>query len=196
MNEQVDYSPASTRLQQEIVMSNIRSFDGITPKLGESVWVDPTAVVIGDVEIGDRSSIWPLTAIRGDVNRIRIGSRTNIQDGSVLHVTHANPASPNGHPLIIGSDVTAGHKVLLHGCTIGDRCLIGMGSIVMDGAELASDIILAAGSLVTEGKKLEGGYLWCGSPAKRLRKLSDEELAFLVYVPGHYVKLAEKYRTD
>jgi carbonic anhydrase/acetyltransferase-like protein (isoleucine patch superfamily) len=175
-------------------MSNIRPFDGLLPKLGESVWVDPSAVIIGDVEIGDHASIWPTTVIRGDVNRIRIGSRSNIQDGSVLHVTHANPASPGGHGLTVGDDVTAGHKVLLHGCRVGDRCLIGMGSIVMDGAVLESDIILAAGSLVTEGKVLESGYLWCGSPAKRLRKLTDEERAFLPYVAGHYVKLAEKYR--
>lgn len=175
-------------------MSNIRPFDGMLPKLGESVWVDPSAVVIGDVVIGAQASIWPMTVVRGDVNSIRVGSRTNIQDGSVLHVTHANPASPGGHALTIGNDVTAGHKVLLHGCTIGDRCLIGMGSIVMDGAVLESDIILAAGSLVTEGKRLESGYLWCGSPAKRLRKLTDEELAFLPYVAGHYVKLAEQYR--
>jgi carbonic anhydrase/acetyltransferase-like protein (isoleucine patch superfamily) len=175
-------------------MSNIRPFDGLLPKLGESVWVDPSAVIIGDVEIGDHTSIWPMTVIRGDVNRIRIGNRSNIQDGSVLHVTHANPASPGGHALTIGDDVTAGHKVLLHGCTIGDRCLIGMGSIVMDGAVLESDLILAAGSLVTEGKRLESGYLWCGSPAKRLRKLTEEELAFLPYVASHYVKLAEKYR--
>ncbi len=175
-------------------MSSIRTFDGITPQLGDQVWIDPSAVVIGDVVVGDHSSIWPLTAVRGDVNKIRIGSRTNIQDGSVLHVTHSNPVSPGGYALTIGNDVTAGHKVLLHGCTIGDRCLIGMGSIIMDGAELQSDIILAAGSLVTEGKVLESGYLWCGSPAKRLRKLTDKELEFLPYVAGHYVKLAQKYR--
>lgn len=175
-------------------MSTIRTFDGNTPKLGHSVWVDPSAVIIGDVVIGDQASIWPMTAIRGDVNSIRIGERTNIQDGSVLHVTHAGPTAPDGHALTIGNDVTAGHKVLLHGCTIGDRCLVGMGSIVMDGAVLEPDLILAAGSLVTEGKVLESGYLWCGSPARRLRKLTEKELAFLPYVAGHYVKLAEKYR--
>lgn len=175
-------------------MSSIRTFDGQTPRLGESVWVDPSAVVIGDVMIGDHSSVWPMTTLRGDVNSIRIGNRSNIQDGSVLHVTHANPASPEGFSLQVGDDVTAGHKVILHGCSIGDRCLIGMGAIVMDGARLESDIILAAGSLVTEGKVLEGGYLWCGSPAKRLRKLTGRELEFLPYVAGHYVKLAEKHR--
>ena len=175
-------------------MSSIRPFDGRIPKLGESVWVDPSAVVIGDVEIGDHSSIWPMTTLRGDVNSIRIGSRSNIQDGSVLHVTHANPASPDGYALSVGDDVTAGHKVILHGCRIGDRCLIGMGAIVMDGAVVESDVIIAAGSLVTEGKVLESGYLWCGSPAKRLRKLTEREREFLPYVAGHYVKLAEKYR--
>jgi len=174
-------------------MTHIRSFSGITPKLADDVWVDESAVIIGDVEIGGGSSIWPATVIRGDVNQIRIGSNTNIQDGSVLHVTHSSPLTPNGCPLVIGNGVTAGHKVILHGCTVGDYCLIGMGSVVMDGAIIEPKVIVAAGSLVTEGKVLESGYLWRGSPVKKARPLSEKELDFLEYVSGHYAKLARIY---
>ena len=115
-------------------MSCIRDYLDFSPKIADSVFVDPSAIVIGDVEIGEDSSVWPLVAIRGDMHRIRIGKRSSIQDGSVLHITHAGPFNPDGFPLSIGSDVTVGHKALLHGCTVKDRVLIGMGSIVMDGA--------------------------------------------------------------
>ncbi len=177
-------------------MTNIRAFSGSTPKLADDVWVDESAVIIGDVEIGSGSSIWPTTVIRGDVNYIRIGNNTNIQDGSVLHVTHASPLAPEGCPLIIGNGVTAGHKVILHGCTVGDHCLIGMGAVVMDGAIIEPKVIVAAGSLVTEGKVLEGGYLWRGSPATKARPLSEKELSFLEYVSGHYTKLARIYSEE
>jgi len=174
----------------------IRSFQGKTPKFGERVFVDPSAVVIGDVEIGEDSSIWPLVTIRGDMHRIRIGARTSIQDGSVLHITHAGPFNPDGFPLTIGDEVTVGHKVLLHGCTIGSRVLVGMGSIVMDGAVIGEEVILGAGSVVPPGKVLEGGHLYVGSPAKPVRPLSEKERSFFSYTAGNYVKLKDQHRAE
>jgi carbonic anhydrase/acetyltransferase-like protein (isoleucine patch superfamily) len=176
-------------------MANIRTFEGVAPRIADDAWVDESAVVIGDVEIGAASSVWPLTVVRGDIHAIRIGERSNIQDGSVLHVTHDSDFNPGGFPLVVGNQVTVGHKVLLHGCTVGDQCLIGMGAVVMDGAVIEPRVIVAAGSLVPPGKRLESGYLYRGSPVKQARPLSDEELAFLGYVAGNYVKLAAKYRT-
>ncbi|WP_371230444.1 gamma carbonic anhydrase family protein [Pseudomonas sp. QE6] len=169
----------------------IRSYQGKTPALGERVFVDASAVVIGDVEIGADSSVWPLVTIRGDMHRIRIGARTSVQDGSVLHITHAGPFNPDGFPLTIGDEVTVGHKVLLHGCTIGNRILVGMGSIVMDGAVIEDEVILGAGSLVPPGKVLESGYLYVGSPVKKARPLTDKERAFFSYSAGNYVKLKD-----
>lgn len=174
-------------------MSSVRPFKGVTPRLGERVYVDPAAVVIGDVVIGDDSSLWPMAVARGDVNYIRIGARSNIQDGTVLHVTHAHGEVPGGHPLVIGDDVTVGHNVTLHGCTIGDRCLIGIGSTVLDGAVLEPGVLLAAGSLVPPGKVLEGGYLWLGSPVRRARPLSDAEMVRFEYSAQHYLRLKEHY---
>ncbi|MBP8264728.1 MAG: gamma carbonic anhydrase family protein, partial [Pseudomonas sp.] len=130
----------------------IRTYQGMTPQLGERVFVDESAVVIGDVQLGADSSVWPLTVIRGDMHRIRIGARTSVQDGSVLHITHAGPFNPDGYPLIIGDEVTIGHQVTLHGCTLGNRILVGMGSIVMDGAVIEDEVVLGAGSLVPPGK--------------------------------------------
>lgn len=174
-------------------MADIRSFDGKHPQIAPSAWVDPTAVVIGDVQIGASSSIWPQVTLRGDIHRIRVGARTNIQDGSVLHVTHDSAYVPGGHPLEIGEDVTVGHKVILHGCRIENLCLIGMGAIVMDGAILESEVMLGAGSLVSPGKRLAGGHLWVGAPAKQVRPLTDEERAYLRYSAENYVKLGQKY---
>ncbi|PCJ45517.1 MAG: gamma carbonic anhydrase family protein [Gammaproteobacteria bacterium] len=171
----------------------IRSYEAITPSLAEGVYVDPTALVIGDVEIGEHSSVWPMTVIRGDVQSIRIGKVTSIQDASVLHVTHRGPHNPEGFSLQIGDYVTVGHKVTLHGCTIDDYCLIGMGSIVMDGAHLHKQVILGAGSLVPPGKVLESGYLWVGSPVKKIRPLTEKELAFLGYSAEGYKNLKQKY---
>lgn len=178
-------------------MSNpVRSYLDHTPQLGEKVFVDPTAIVIGDVKIGADSSIWPLVVVRGDMHSIRIGERTSIQDGSVLHITHAGPFNPAGFPLNIGSDVTVGHKALLHGCTIKDRVLIGMGAIVMDGAVVEEDVILAAGSVVPPGKVLESGFLYKGSPASKARPISDKERSFFTYTAGNYVKLKDKHIGD
>jgi carbonic anhydrase/acetyltransferase-like protein (isoleucine patch superfamily) len=151
----------------------MRSYKGIRPQLGERVYVDSTSVLVGDIRIGDDSSIWPLVAARGDVNHIHIGERTNIQDGSVLHVTHKNAENPKGCPLIIGNDVTIGHKVMLHGCEIHDRVLVGMGAIVLDNVVVESDVMIGAGSLVPPGKVLESGYLFVGSPVNQARLLSD-----------------------
>ncbi|MEL7936328.1 MULTISPECIES: gamma carbonic anhydrase family protein [Pseudomonas] len=174
----------------------IRSYQGKTPQLGERVFVDPSAVLIGDIEIGADSSVWPLVTVRGDMHRIRIGSRTSIQDGSVLHITHAGPYNPDGFPLTIGDEVTVGHKVLLHGCTVGNRVLVGMGCIVMDGAVIEDEVILGAGSLVPPGKVLESGFLYVGSPAKKARPLTDKERAFFAYTAGNYVKLKDQHLTE
>jgi carbonic anhydrase/acetyltransferase-like protein (isoleucine patch superfamily) len=171
----------------------IRPHKGILPTIVPGAYIDDSAVVIGDVHIGEDSSVWPMCVLRGDVNAIRIGARTSIQDGTVVHVTHRHAARPEGHATIIGSDVTVGHRVILHGCTVEDRCLIGMGSIVLDGAVIRSGILLGAGSLVSEGKELEGGYLWLGRPAKRVRALTDEEMVRFDYSARHYVKLKNDY---
>lgn len=175
---------------------SVRNFEALAPVLGEGVFVDNTAVVIGDVYIGTDSSIWPMTVIRGDIHQIRIGERTSIQDGSVLHVTHDGPFNPGGFPCIIGNDVTVGHKVMLHGCTIHDRVLVGMGATVMDGAVVESDVIIGAGSLVPPGKKLQGGWLYVGSPVKPIRELTDEEKKFFVYTAGKYCELKDRYLAD
>ncbi len=172
---------------------NVRPYDGELPRLGARVWIDPAAVVIGRVEIGDDASLWPMVVARGDVNFIRIGARTNIQDGSVLHVTHDGPYSPGGLPLAIGEDVTVGHRVMLHACTVGDRCLIGMSSTLLDGAVLEDEVFLGAGSLVPPGKRLQARSLYKGSPAQRVRPLTEEELAMLRYSAEHYVRLKNRY---
>ena len=172
---------------------NIRAYKGIQPVIGKSVLIDESAVVIGDVTIGDDCSIWPLTAIRGDVNKITIGNRTNIQDGSVLHVTHPYKDQPEGFSLHVGNNVTVGHKVILHGCSVEDNCLIGMGSTIMDGAIVHSGVMIGAGSLVAPNKELESGYLYVGSPVKKVRPLTEEEQGWLDYSATHYVNLKNQY---
>lgn len=174
----------------------IRSFLHHVPSLGANAFVDDSAVVIGRVTLGEDVSVWPLVTIRGDVNDITIGPRTNVQDGSVLHNTSPTSTPPLGFALHIGADVTVGHKVILHGCTIGNRVLIGMGAIVMDGAVVQDDVILGGGSLVSPGKVLESGGLYVGSPAKRVRDLKPQELEFLKYSAEHYVKLKNLHITD
>lgn len=171
----------------------IRSFLTHTPKLGERVFVDPVAVVIGDVEIGDDSSVWPCAVIRGDMHRIRVGARTSVQDNAVLHITHASDFNPDGWPLTIGNEVTIGHGACLHGCTVGDRVLIGIGATVLDGAVIEDDVVVAAGALVPPGKTLQSGFLYVGSPCKQARPLKDSELAFFKYSAGNYVKLKDEY---
>ncbi|WP_158125565.1 gamma carbonic anhydrase family protein [Vibrio fluvialis] len=177
-------------------MSAIRSYKGITPQIGERVYIDESSVLVGDIKIGNDASIWPLVAARGDVNHIVIGARSNIQDGSVLHVTHKNNENPDGYPLIIGEDVTVGHKVMLHGCTIQDRVLVGMGAIVLDGVVVESDVMIGAGSLIPPGKRLESGYLYIGSPVKQARPLNEKERAFLVKSAQNYVQNKNDYLTS
>lgn len=171
----------------------IQSFAALHPNIAENVFIDETAVVIGDVHIGADTSIWPLTVLRGDVNTIIIGQRTSIQDGSIVHVTHRGIYHPDGYATVIGDDVTVGHRVILHGCNISDRCLIGMGSCIMDGAIIESEVVLAAGSLVPPGKILQGGHLWLGTPVRCIRKLTDQETEHLLYSANQYVKLKNQY---
>jgi len=171
----------------------LRGFQGLKPSIGKGVYVDPAAVVVGQVSLGDDVSLWPGAVARGDVNQITIGARSNIQDCSVLHVTHDGPFSPGGFPLRIGQEVTVAHQVTLHGCTVGDRCMIGMASCVMDGAVLEEAILLAAGSLVPPGKTLQAGSLYRGQPAQLVRPLRDEELEYLRYSAAHYVRLKDRY---
>ena len=172
---------------------SIRVYQGMHPQLHDSVFVDPSAVIIGDVIMGKDSSVWPLTVIRGDMHRIRIGERVSVQDGSVLHITHAGPFNPDGFPLTIGNDVTIGHQAMLHGCTLGDRILIGMKAMVMDGAVIESDVVLAAGAVVPPGKLLKSGWLYMGSPAKPARALTEKELSYFTYTAANYVKLKNTY---
>jgi len=172
---------------------SLEAYQGIYPQIGLRVYVHPTATVIGDVALADDVSVWPGTVIRGDINSIRIGVGTNVQDLSVLHVSHKSAWDPAGAPLIIGSNVTIGHNVILHGCTIADECLIGMGSIVMDKVLMQKHVMLGAGSLVPEGKVLESGYLYLGSPVRKIRKLTEKELAYFMYSAEHYIKLKNNY---
>ncbi|MDU4356785.1 gamma carbonic anhydrase family protein [Phytobacter diazotrophicus] len=171
----------------------LRPYRNLYPQVGEKVMVDATSVVIGNVRIADDVGIWPLVVIRGDVNYVEIGARSNIQDGSVLHVTHKSSYNPEGNPLIIGEDVTVGHKVMLHGCIIGNRVLVGMGSILLDGAVIEDDVMIGAGSLVPQNKRLESGYLYLGSPVKQIRPLKEEEIAGLKYSANNYVKWKDEY---
>jgi len=172
---------------------SIRSFQGIRPKISDSAYIDEDAVIIGDVTIGADSSVWPTVAIRGDVHKISIGARTNIQDGSVIHVTADNEFNPGGFPTTIGDGVTVGHKAILHACTIEDYALVGMGAIILDGAIVRAKALVGAGSVVGPGKDIEGGYLWLGSPAKKIRPLSEKEMAYLEFSAQHYVDLKNKY---
>lgn len=171
----------------------LSSYLNVAPTLGERVYVAPSAAVIGKVTIGDDSSIWPMAVVRGDVNSIRIGARTSIQDGSVLHVTHDGPYRPGGRALIVGDDVTVGHRAVLHACTIGNACLIGMGALLLDDVELEDYVMIGAGALVPPGKKLESRGLYVGSPARRARDLTAKEIEFLPYSAAHYVKVKDNY---
>ena len=171
----------------------IRVFNGITPTVAATAYIDDTALVLGNVSVGEDSSLWPMAVARGDVHAITIGRRTNIQDGSVLHVTQDNEFNPGGYPLVIGDDVTVGHNVTLHACTIEDLCLIGMGSTILDGAIIRRLTMVGAGSLVTPGKELESGYLYLGSPAKKVRPLTERELAYLPFSADHYVTLKNRH---
>ncbi len=171
----------------------IRRYAEHQPIIAASAYLDPLALVEGQVEIAEEASIWPMTVVRGDVNYIQIGARTNVQDGSVLHVTHDSHYNPGGRPLILEHDITIGHQVNLHACTVRHHCLLGIGSILLDGALLEPYTLLAAGSLVPPGKTLESGYLWRGSPAQKVRRLSEQEIEYFSYSAQHYVKLAQAH---
>lgn len=172
---------------------HIRTFENKTPRIPESTYVDKTAVIIGDVIIGAESSIWPMAVIRGDIHSIHIGDKTSIQDGTVIHVSHAGEFNPKGNAVQVGNQVTVGHQVTLHGCTISDLCLIGMGSIVMDGVLIESEVILGAGSLAPPGQILSGGYLWLGSPAKKIRPLTEVEKKHIRYSAQYYATLGKRH---
>lgn len=159
----------------------------------DSAYIDPSACVIGDITIGADASVWPMAVVRGDVNKISIGARTNIQDGAILHVTCDSELIPGGKPLTIGDDVTVGHSAVLHACTIEDLCLIGMNATVLDGATIKSRCMVAAGSVVSPGKVLESGYLYVGAPAKQARPLKEAEIAYLEFSAQHYVELKNDY---
>lgn len=165
------------------------------PQIGNHTWIHQSAVVIGKVTLGDEVSVWPCAVIRGDVHNISIGNRSNVQDGAVVHATHPSPFNENGYPTHVGEDVTIGHNAILHGCTIGNRVLIGMGATVLDGAVIPDDVIIGAGTLVPMNKTLESGYLYVGSPAKPLRKLTDGERQFLIYSPKHYTGLKNDFQS-
>ncbi len=166
---------------------------GKSPKIHEDAYVDNAATVIGDVEIGKESSIWPMAVIRGDVNKIKIGSRTNIQDGAILHVTSDSKFVPGGYPLVIGDDITIGHGAILHACTIENTCLIGIGSTILDGVIIKPNCMIAAGSLVPPNKVLESNMLYKGSPVEPVRELTDKEKDYLIFSAKHYVETMKKY---
>jgi carbonic anhydrase/acetyltransferase-like protein (isoleucine patch superfamily) len=171
-------------------MALIRAWGGKAPRLADSVWVADGAVIIGDVEIGPESSVWFGAVVRGDVNHIRVGARTNLQDYSVLHVTSGT------HPTIVGDDVTLGHRATLHGCTVKDRCLVGIGATVMDGAVVGEEAMVAAGSLVPPGMVVPPGMLALGSPAKVKRQLTREEIEYFRKSAANYAGYAEQYRRE
>ncbi|MDN0074828.1 gamma carbonic anhydrase family protein [Crenobacter sp. SG2303] len=175
---------------------NIRRYDGHTPEVPDTCFVDPSAVVIGEVKLAEHVSIWPCAVLRGDVNHIHIGEGSNVQDFAMLHVTHKRESDPAGAPLIIGRHVTIGHHVSLHGCTIGDEVLVGIGSTVLDRAVIESRVMIGAGSLVPPGKRLESGWLYMGSPVKPVRRLTESELANFEYSAQHYIRLAAKHKAS
>ncbi len=175
---------------------SVRSFKGTAPSLGARVYIDPAATVIGDVTLGDDVSVWPGAVIRGDMHRIRIGNRSNVQDNAVLHITHASDFNPGGWPLTIGEDVVIGHRALLHGCTLGNRILVGNGAILNDGVVVEDEVIIGAGCMVPPGRRLESGYIYIGNPCKQGRALKDSERAFFTYSPANYVKLKDQYLAE
>ena len=174
-------------------MKNIRPYKDKHPKLSDSSYVDPMAVITGDIELAENTSIWPFVVARGDVNYIRISKNSNVQDNSVLHVSRQSAVNPDGFPLIIGEDVSIGHSCTLHGCTIGNRVMVGIGAIVLDGVVVEDDVLIAAGTLVPPRKRLESGYLYMGNPAKKARPLKESEVSYLNKTASKYVELKNDY---
>ena len=176
----------------------IRPFRGLMPKIAPDAFIAETAVIIGDVEIGPGASIWYGCILRGDVNRIRIGRDTNIQDGTIIHCNHDSQGdyreTGGGEPTFIGDNVTVGHLALLHACTVEDGGFIGMRAAVLDRAVVESGAMVAAGALVPPGKRVPTGQLWAGNPARYLRDVRDQERGYMSYIPDHYRELAEEYR--
>jgi carbonic anhydrase/acetyltransferase-like protein (isoleucine patch superfamily) len=175
-------------------MSGTRGYQGLFPALGARVYIDPAASVIGAVRLGDDVSVWPAAVIRGDVNSISVGARSNVQDGAVLHVTHAGPYSAGGLALLVGAEVTIGHRAVLHACTVGDRCLIGMGALLLDGVVVGEEVLVGAGAVVPPRKQLPPRTLWLGNPARRVRELTAREVESLAYSAAHYVRIKDAYR--
>ena len=169
------------------------TFGGTEPDVDPTAFVAPSAVLIGRVEIGAEASIWYNCVLRGDVNRIRVGARSNVQDGTVIHCDSPKPGSPGGHPTIIGEEVLIGHMAMVHGCILHDRAFVGLGAIVMDGCTIESDAMLAAGAMLTPGRRIPSGQLWAGRPAKYVRDLTAEELEGMRAGVAHYVALAEAH---
>ncbi len=173
---------------------HLRPYRDKLPTVGERVYVDPAATCIGDVVLGDDASLWPGTVVRGDVNYIRIGARTNVQDGTVVHVSHDGPhAKLGGFATHIGADVTIGHKAIIHACRIEDAVLVGMGAMLLDGVVVRKHAFVGAGALVTPGKEVGAGELWLGNPARKARMLTDAEIEALYYSAAHYVRLKDAY---
>lgn len=172
---------------------NIRPYLDHHPRLGQRVWVDPAATLIGDVVLDDDASLWPGTIVRGDVNHIRIGARTNVQDGTIIHVSHHSPFNQAGFPTLIGADVTIGHGAIVHACTIEDACLVGMGATILDGAVIKRHGFVGAGALIPPGKVVGEAELWLGNPGKCVKRLSEREIEALYYSAQHYVRLKDRY---
>lgn len=175
---------------------SIRSHNGITPKLGHRVYIDPAATVIGDVLLGDEVSVWPGAVIRGDVNTIKVGHRSNVQDNAVLHVSSVSEHNPNGWPLNIGDNVVIGHRAILHGCTLANLVLVGNGAIISDGVVVDEEVIIGAGCLVPPGKRLASGYVYVGNPCKRLRPIREDERRLLAFTCATYVRLKDQYLAE
>ena len=174
-------------------MDNLRDYRGTRPELGRHVYIDPAASVIGDVHLGDDASVWPGAVVRGDVHRIRIGARSNIQDGAIVHVTHDGPYTPGGQACLIGEDVTVGHGAVVHACTLEDACLVGMHATILDGAVVRRHAFVGAGALVPPGKVVGEGELWLGNPARCVRMLDESAIEQLHYSAAHYVRLKDQY---
>ena len=177
-------------------MNRTRAFLGRRPTLGARVYIDPAAPVIGNVELGEDVSVWPGAVIRGDVNSIRIGARTNVQDGTIIHVNDPSPQHPEGQPTVIGADVTIGHGCIIHACTLEDRCLIGMGACILDGAIVRTHGFVGAGAVVPPGKIVGEGELWLGSPARCVRTLGEQEIQGLQDSADHYASLKDIYLAE